>query len=381
MLVACPAAGRQKIHHARALLSQFPNLTAARLAIVTGADKSVLRQDPEIAVKFGFSAPLSETEQAMLVACPAAGRKKIRHARALLRRFPDLTTARLAVLSGADKSVLLHDPEIAGKSDRRAPLSGKEEIETVSCEEIASSEIVIKEEEDIVTWQTHQMNNDLPILQDWHNPSVSVLEQAENGGNKLQVTWWGTIFNPLPRKTKYRINQEVQWFLDNEGNHGARMDAMLHVAIPLDDEDGYRGRSVFANHDLPAYTVLGPYSGRYLQSEEKLKEYEKEFGLEAGNYYFATRSQKRLIAAYPEGNILSLINSPNFNKPESDSDQISERQNVSTVLVGKNINFFVTTLAIRKGEELWFDYGPSYRHFEPHEDLRSVQVKQEPPAE
>ncbi|EGL1905351.1 SET domain-containing protein, partial [Salmonella enterica] len=35
---------------------------------------------------------------------------------------------------------------------------------------------------------------------------------------------------------------------------------------------------------------------------------------------------------------------------------------------------------VRAGEELWFDYGPDYQHFEPGEALRSVQVKVEPPS-
>ncbi|ESO50597.1 hypothetical protein SEEN6907_20308 [Salmonella enterica subsp. enterica serovar Newport str. VA_R100506907] len=48
------------------------------------------------------------------------------------------------------------------------------------------------------------------------------------------------------------------------------------------------------------------------------------------------------------------------------------------MLVGKNINFYVTTRDISAGEELWFDYGPDYRHFESGEELRSAQVKEEP---
>ncbi|EGA5129148.1 SET domain-containing protein, partial [Salmonella enterica] len=46
--------------------------------------------------------------------------------------------------------------------------------------------------------------------------------------------------------------------------------------------------------------------------------------------------------------------------------------------VGKNIHFFLTTRDVRAGEELWFDYGPGYQHFEPGEALRSAQVKEEP---
>ncbi|EDW0110680.1 SET domain-containing protein-lysine N-methyltransferase [Salmonella enterica] len=233
----------------------------------------------------------------------------------------------------------------------------------------------IKEEEDDVTWRTHQINNKLPILQHWRDPTISVMAQAEGRIKTLQVTRWGPLFNLLSRQTKARINQEIRWFLQNEGRHDARMNEMMSVAIPLDDSDGYRGRTVYARTDLAAFTVLGPYSGRLLDSEKVRCEYEKEYGKEAGNYYFATRSQERLVSAWPEGNILSLINSPAFTHRTAETEA---RQNVSAVLVGKNIHFYVTTRDISAGEELWFDYGPDYRHFESGEALRSAQVKEEP---
>ncbi|EHJ7194659.1 SET domain-containing protein-lysine N-methyltransferase [Salmonella enterica subsp. enterica serovar Victoria] len=235
----------------------------------------------------------------------------------------------------------------------------------------------IKEEEDDVTWRTHQINNNLPILQHWRDPAISVMARAEGRIETLQVTRWGPLFNLLSRKTKARINQDIRWFLQNEGKHDARMNAMMSVAIPLDDSDGYRGRTVYARTNLAAFTVLGPYSGRLLDSEKIRCEYEKEYGQEAGNYYFATRSQERLVSAWPEGNILSLINSPVFTHRTAETEA---RQNVSAVLVGKNIHFYVTTRDISAGEELWFDYGPDYRHFESGEALRSAQAKEEPPS-
>lgn len=233
----------------------------------------------------------------------------------------------------------------------------------------------IKEEEDDVTCRTHQINNNLPILQHWRDPAISVMTRAEGRIETLQVTRWGPLFNLLSRKTKARINQDIRWFLQNEGKHDARMNAMISVAIPLDDSDGYRGRTVYARTNLAAFTVLGPYSGRLLDSEKVRCEYEKEYGKEAGNYYFATRSQERLVSAWPEGNLLSLLNSPVFTHRTAETEA---RQNVSAVLVGKNINFFLTTRDVRAGEELWFDYGPDYQHFESGEALRSAQVKEEP---
>ncbi|ENW7464643.1 SET domain-containing protein-lysine N-methyltransferase [Salmonella enterica] len=259
-------------------------------------------------------------------------------------------------------------PEHSG--EKRSLPSTKEDISAPPAKQI-------KEEEDDVTWRTHQINNNLPILRHWRDPAISVMTQAEGRIETLQVTRWGPLFNLLSRQTKARINQDIRWFLQNEGKHDARMNAMMSVAIPLDDSDGYRGRTVYARIDLAAFTVLGPYSGRLLDSEKVRCEYEKEYGKEAGNYYFATRSQEHLVSAWPEGNILSLINSPAFTHRTAETEA---RQNVSAVLVGKNIHFYVTTRDISAGEELWFDYGPDYRHFESGEALRSAQVKEEPPS-
>lgn len=259
-------------------------------------------------------------------------------------------------------------PERSG--EKRSLPSTKEDLSAPPAKQI-------KEEEDDVTWRTHQINNNLPILRHWRDPAISVIAQAEGRIETLHVTRWGPLFNLLSRQTKARINQDIRWFLQNEGKHDARMNAMMSVAIPLDDSDGYRGRTVYARTSLAAFTVLGPYSGRLLDSEKVRCEYEKEYGQEAGNYYFATRSQERLVSAWPEGNILSLINSPVFTHRTAETEA---RQNVSAVLVGKNIHFYVTTRDISAGEELWFDYGPDYRHFESGEALRSAQVKEEPPS-
>ncbi|EGC7100762.1 SET domain-containing protein-lysine N-methyltransferase [Salmonella enterica] len=279
----------------------------------------------------------------------------------------DSPRASTSAATGDEITVSVSTP-LASSGEKRSLPSTKEDISAPPAKQM-------KEEEDDVTWRTHQINNKLPILQHWRDPTISVMAQAEGRIETLQVTRWGPLFNALPRQTKARINQEIRWFLQNEGRHDARMNEMMSVAIPLDDSDGYRGRTVYARTVLAAFTVLGPYSGRLLDSEKVRCKYEKEYGKEAGNYYFATRSQERLVSAWPEGNILSLINSPAFTHRTAETEA---RQNVSAVLVGKNINFYVTTRDISAGEELWFDYGPDYRHFESGEELRSAQVKEEP---
>ncbi|ECF6028626.1 phage-like protein [Salmonella enterica subsp. salamae serovar Greenside] len=291
-----------------------------------------------------------------------------------ISRSPPSTTVTSASppasASAGDEIAVSVSPAPASSGEKRSLSLATEDISAPPAKQI-------KEEEDPVTWRTHQINNNLPILQHWRDPTISVMAQAEGRIESLQVTRWGPLFNGLPRQTRARINQDIRWFLYNEGNHDARMNAMMSVSIPLDDSDGYRGRTIYAKTDLTAFTILGPYSGRLLDSEKTRREYEKEYGKEASNYYFATRSQERLVSAWPQGNLLSLINSPVFTRRTAEAEA---RQNVSVVLVGKNINFFLTTRTISAGEELWFDYGPNYQHFEPGEALRSTQIKEESPS-
>ncbi|EJO0240708.1 SET domain-containing protein-lysine N-methyltransferase, partial [Salmonella enterica] len=251
----------------------------------------------------------------------------------------DSPRASTSAATGDEITVSVSTPPASSGKKRSLP-STKEDISAPPAKQM-------KEEEDDVTWRTHQINNNLPILQHWRDPTISVMTQAEGRIETLQVTRWRPLFNALPRQTKARINQEIRWFLQNEGRHDARMNEMMSVAIPLDDRDGYRGRTIYARTDLAAFTVLGPYSGRLLDSETVRGEYEKEYGREASNYYFATRSQERIVSGFPQGNILSLLNSPVFTQRTAEAEA---RQNVSAVLVGKNIHFFLTTRDVRAGE-------------------------------
>ncbi|ECU4799130.1 SET domain-containing protein-lysine N-methyltransferase, partial [Salmonella enterica] len=196
----------------------------------------------------------------------------------------DSPRASTSAATGDEITVSVSTPP-ASSGEKRSLPSTKEDISAPPAKQM-------KEEEDDVTWRTHQINNNLPILQHWRDPTISVMAQAEGRIETLQVTRWRPLFNALPRQTKARINQEIRWFLQNEGRHDARMNEMMSVAIPLDDRDGYRGRTIYARNNLAAFTVLGPYSGRLLDSETVRGEYEKEYGREASNYYFATRSQE-----------------------------------------------------------------------------------------
>ncbi|EFR2148990.1 SET domain-containing protein-lysine N-methyltransferase, partial [Salmonella enterica] len=158
----------------------------------------------------------------------------------------DSPRASTSAATGDEITVSVSTPP-ASSGEKRSLPSTKEDISAPPAKQM-------KEEEDDVTWRTHQINNNLPILQHWRDPTISVMAQAEGRIETLQVTRWRPLFNALPRQTKARINQEIRWFLQNEGRHDARMNEMMSVAIPLDDRDGYRGRTIYARNNLAAFT-------------------------------------------------------------------------------------------------------------------------------
>ncbi|EJC1233824.1 SET domain-containing protein-lysine N-methyltransferase, partial [Salmonella enterica] len=138
----------------------------------------------------------------------------------------DSPRASTSAATGDEITVSVSTPP-ASSGEKRSLPSTKEDISAPPAKQM-------KEEEDDVTWRTHQINNNLPILQHWRDPTISVMAQAEGRIETLQVTRWRPLFNALPRQTKARINQEIRWFLQNEGRHDARMNEMMSVAIPLD---------------------------------------------------------------------------------------------------------------------------------------------------
>ncbi|HCL4433262.1 TPA: SET domain-containing protein-lysine N-methyltransferase, partial [Salmonella enterica] len=111
----------------------------------------------------------------------------------------DSPRASTSAATGDEITVSVSTPP-ASSGEKRSLPSTKEDISAPPAKQM-------KEEEDDVTWRTHQINNNLPILQHWRDPTISVMAQAEGRIETLQVTRWRPLFNALPRQTKARINQ------------------------------------------------------------------------------------------------------------------------------------------------------------------------------
>jgi SET domain-containing protein len=141
---------------------------------------------------------------------------------------------------------------------------------------------------------------------------------------------------------------------------------LLEVAIPL-DEGPNRGLSVFANKDIPQYTVVCPYAGVLHSNEQSLEASIRKNGSQPVlSYLFATRSSHRVVDAVNTGNVASLVNTSQL------GDQTAFKENnVIPIVFGKNLVFYIVLRDLKKGEELLIDYGPTYN------PSKRLAVKQE----
>ncbi|WP_340608252.1 SET domain-containing protein-lysine N-methyltransferase [Xenorhabdus bharatensis] len=204
------------------------------------------------------------------------------------------------------------------------------------------------------------INDNGPILRSPANPSDSVLLEAEGLIKRpiktLRVTRWAEL--DLDRETKKRINREIQDWIRTEGNHHLRFEQLLYQARPSDGIE--RGISLFAREDLAPYTVLGPYAGILHDDTlpDSLSRERRKMGTtNIHKYTFQTLSSKRLISSFSSGNILSLMNTAKL--PEYPALP-GKKNNVSSIMVGKNIIFYITNQSVQKDEELLIDYGTKY---------------------
>ncbi len=205
----------------------------------------------------------------------------------------------------------------------------------------------------------HEINNDLPILQDPNDVTRSLTTQLEGGVDEIVVTYWNHLLDEFPTQERLRLqdlitSQARDWVRD-EGNHEVRFDSLMEVRkLSVGPE---RGLSVIARRNIKRFEVLGPYSGKLHQGDKTLlKEIAAKGHKAVESYSFSTFSNDGTQSAYGSGNTLSLINSHVAPGRES-----LGADNVSSISFGRYMTFFVAWSDIEKGAELLLDYGPAYK--------------------
>jgi hypothetical protein len=273
------------------------------------------------------------------------------------RKEPQLTAASSSTSQEESEASDIED-SFSSKRPRKASQV------VIKCE--PDEELYLEEDIAIINVQQRKnrtVNNQLPILQDPENPSLSLLEEVEGPLEEIQRVSWGSLAGiPLSDK-KEILSQMQQWLYLNEyerERYSARLDEELKTMIPV----GFgpeRGLSVFASKDFKKYDVIGPYAGVLHRTEESLASAMKKAGrVPTLTYLFSTRSSKRSIDAFKTGNTLSLINTGRLH----DESPSWQENNLASVVLGKNLIFIIAVKEIKEGTELLLDYGPSYNPYQ-----------------
>ncbi len=137
-------------------------------------------------------------------------------------------------------------------------------------------------------------------------------------------------------------------------------------------------KGIFATKDIPAWTVLGYYSGIYFTTHAEIKTYEHNNGDGFKTYvYSLPEVDMPRISAFMHGNDLSLINAGTVyvGTPHSIAHELFEKCSVSCVYA-KSLEYpdkayvadsekfdlvsYVTNRDIKKGEQLLINYGYNY---------------------
>lgn len=213
------------------------------------------------------------------------------------------------------------------------------------------------------------IDNNLPILRDPQDVTRSLLAEAEKPIAQIAVTNRGGLI--LTPQQKARILAEVREWLRTEGAHGPKFDALLYVAIPLDDGGPPRGATVYARRDIRRFEVLGPYAGKLHGTDESLhREIRKAGETRILTYLWGTGSAQRSISGYESGNVLSLVNTSRL----PGAAVAWRHNNVTAIRVGRNLTFYIANQEIKQATELLVDYGSEY-----NPAAAMQQPKDEPP--
>ncbi len=213
---------------------------------------------------------------------------------------------------------------------------------------------------------TRKIDDTLPVLQKPEDKTQSLLYQAEGEIENIKVSKWGYLNKRYLNGTtseKKKIHDTIQnsmreWLILSEEKrteYTNRLRDIYKISTPI-DIGSFRGESAFAKRDIKAFEVLGPYSGVLHDGEKTFSQVKRQHGpRNISAYLFETSSSHRFVDGFNSGNQLSLVNTAQL----GDGIKIGAN-NISVVLFGKNINFYVANRNIPEGEEFFINYGPHY---------------------
>lgn len=227
----------------------------------------------------------------------------------------------------------------------------------------------------------HHYNDDTPNFLNPYNISQSLYEprNIDNIWVPYEIDYDSAM------QLKENINRLVKLSIKERRNYMEHLteihyvteqDCLEHVC----DKELIGHRGLFANQDIPAFTVIGVYAGVFLRSPEELEFLQNYFPMNhIEDYLFRVAEEEEWpkISAFGVGNRLTIANSvSNFKSGLSKAqDEIKTRRTLITTY-GKSrecpfreissksecpdVLFLVTCRDVSKGEQLLYDYGPVY---------------------
>jgi|GEM_PF-6515694 len=218
----------------------------------------------------------------------------------------------------------------------------------------------------------HQIDHALPILQDPQNYFHSLLLQEEGPIDQIVCVRGDSFVRKLKERQLNKIIQEMrEWLTLNEfqrDRYKTKLDELFTISTP--NTGPQRGFSVYAKRKISKFEVVAPYAGILLKNQASLNEAIKANGsYNVFTYLFGTGPRRRHnIDAFATGNVASLVNTSQLGNQPAWGEN-----NLSAVVFGKNLIFYVAMKDIQLGEELLVNYGPNY---DPTQQY--LEVKEEP---
>jgi hypothetical protein len=228
---------------------------------------------------------------------------------------------------------------------------------------------------------THKTNNYAPICCCPDNPLLPVFEP------KTIIDFINLKRLLKTEKNKQQLLSDLNYVANLTDNQRGQYLESLILAKNITAEDCKRHalskiligqKGIFAVKDIPAFTVLGYYSGLYFTEKERYKRYKKETGEAGVTYAFSLPDvDMPRISGFMYGNDLTCINAGTtyIGSIKKIAREIFENCSVSTVYA-KSLEYpdksfvaddekydlvsYVTNRLIKKGEQLLINYGRDY---------------------
>lgn len=232
-----------------------------------------------------------------------------------------------------------------------------------------------------VALQAHRTNNHAPICVDPKNPEKALYTPQ----TIIKVRNTGNIINDS--KIGKHVLEQLNYVANlSDQERGDYVDSMMRQEIITKKyckktkfpEVLIGQKGIFAVQDIPAYTVLGYYSGLYFTDLQDAQTYARESGAGYSLYVFGfPNTDVPRVSGYQYGNDLTLVNaSTNYTGTAYNIARQLYFDNSVTPLYTKSLEYpdkayvedpdkydlvaYVTKQDIKAGDQILTDYGIKY---------------------